>query len=377
MTNTIWLVRYGELALKSPPVRRRWENVICDRIRESFPGCRTRKEPGRIWIEGEADPDVLSRIFGIVSFSECTKTTLDLLRGDAADYCASRGFSGVETFAVRVHRQGNHPFTSKDLEAELGRLIGDTFPHLKVDLRHPEKVLFVEIRSHDCYLFDEVHAGAGGLPPGVSGSVVALFSGGIDSPVAAWMMMKRGCRIIPVYMAIEGYLDDDARRRAVAGVEALRTYQPDIRLVTIKDSYLSEAKKELASRRLDKYTCILCKRRMYRIAGEIASGCGANGIVTGESLGQVASQTLDNLAILTEAAVLPVYRPLIGLDKTEITEIARTIGTYEPSIMKTGGCGAVPVKPATTGKPGLIREIENSIIPVDYEVDGGGRSGTG
>ena len=129
-----------------------------------------------------------------------------------------------------MRRVGTHPFTSQEKAVELGNLVRGEFPRLEVDLRHPDLELHVEIREGDCYLYTEVIQGAGGLPLGVEGSLVALVSGGIDSPVAAWMMMKRGCRILPIFVALESFLGDDARERAGKVVELLRPYQPDIRL---------------------------------------------------------------------------------------------------------------------------------------------------
>jgi thiamine biosynthesis protein ThiI len=190
---------------------------------------------------------------------------------------------------------------------------------------------------------------------------VALVSGGIDSPVAAWMMMKRGCRILPVFVALEHFTGNDARARVEKVVEVLRGYQPDIRLRVIPDSYLACAREQLEREELERFTCLVCKRRMYRIAAALAGEEGAKGIVTGESLGQVASQTLDNLLVLDDASDLPVYRPLIGLDKEEITRIARTIGTFEPSTGGVEGCRAVPKKPSTSADLGKIREIEGSL----------------
>ncbi|MDD1668441.1 MAG: tRNA 4-thiouridine(8) synthase ThiI, partial [Methanomicrobiales archaeon] len=267
----------------------------------------------------------------------------------------------LRTFGIRVRRVGTHPFTSQEKAVELGNLVRTEFPHLEVDLKHPDLELKVEIREGDCYLFTEVIPGAGGLPLGVEGSLVALVSGGIDSPVAAWMMMKRGCRILPVYVALESFLEDDARERAGRVVEVLRMYQPDIRLQVIPDSYLSCAKRGLIRKDLEKYTCIICKRRMYRIAEAVARKEGAKGIVTGESLGQVASQTLDNLLVLNDAAGLPVYRPLIGLDKEEITRMAREIGTFGSSTTQVKGCQAVPKKPSTSAVLEKVREIEGDL----------------
>jgi thiamine biosynthesis protein ThiI len=357
----LWLVRYSEIFLKSDPVRREWEKALTRNIREVLPGCRVRTERGRIWVEGPVDRERLRRVFGIVSFSPVTRCSLGDLNEYLVDLCRRRGVEGLRTFGIRMRRVGTHPFTSQEKAVELGNLVRAEFPHLEVDLRHPDLELHVEIREGDCYLYTEVIQGAGGLPLGVEGSLVALVSGGIDSPVAAWMIMKRGCRIIPVFVALESFLDDDAKARAEKVVEVLRMYQPDIRLRVIPDSYLACARTGLVRQGLEKFTCLICKRRMYRIAEAVAKAEGAKGIVTGESLGQVASQTLDNLLVLNDAAGLPVYRPLIGLDKEEITRMAREIGTFGISTAQGKGCQAVPKKPSTSAVMEKIRAIEGSL----------------
>jgi thiamine biosynthesis protein ThiI len=357
----LWLVRYGEIFLKSDYVRRQWEKVLVRNIREVQPGCRIRSERGRIWISGPVDPERLRRVFGIVSFSPVERCPLEILGETLLSLGREKEAENLRTFAIRMKRVGIHPFTSQEKAVELGNLVRAGFPNLSVDLDHPDLELHVEIRGDACYLYTEVIPGAGGLPPGVEGSLVALVSGGIDSPVAAWMMMKRGCRVIPVYVALEGFLGTDARGRAEKVVGVLREYQPDIRLRVIPDSYLACAKEQLVRDRQERFTCLICKRRMYRIAEAVARKEGAKGIVTGESLGQVASQTLANLLVLDDAAGLPVYRPLIGLDKDEITRVARGIGTFESSTEAVGGCLAVPKKPSTRADTGKIREIEANL----------------
>ena len=357
----LWLVRYSEIFLKSDPVRREWEKALTRNIREVLPDCRVRTERGRIWVEGPVDREKLRRVFGIVSFSPVTWCSLGDLNGTLLDLCRKNSAGNRTTFGIRMRRVGTHPFTSQEKAIELGNLVRGEFPHLEVDLRHPDLELHVEIREGDCYLFTEVIQGAGGLPLGVEGSLVALVSGGIDSPVAAWMMMKRGCRILPVYVDLEGFLGDDARERAEQVVGVLRLYQPDIHLQVVPDSFLACAKKELLRWDLEKYTCLLCKRRMYRIAGAVAREKGAKGLVTGESLGQVASQTLANLLVLDDAATMPVYRPLIGLDKEEIIRIARDIGTFPTSTVPIRGCQAVPNKPSTGAVLEKILEIEENL----------------
>jgi thiamine biosynthesis protein ThiI len=367
----LWLVRYGEIFLKSDYVRRQWENVLARNIREVLPGCKVRSERGRIWVQGPVDPERLSRVFGIVSFSPVIRCALEALQETLLSLARERGAGDLNTFAIRMKRVGTHPFTSQEKAVELGNLVRAEFPALTVDLDNPDLELHVEIREGTCYLYTTVIPGAGGLPPGVEGSLVALVSGGIDSPVAAWMMMKRGCRILPVYVSLEGLAGEGARARAEQVVEVLRGYQPDIRLRVIPDSYLACARDRLTRDGTERFTCLICKRRMYRIAAAVARGEGAKGIVTGESLGQVASQTLDNLLVLDDATDLPVYRPLIGLDKEEITRIARAIGTFRPSTEAVEGCRAVPKKPSTSADLGKIREIEGSLgCPADLPLPG-------
>ena len=368
----LWLVRYGEIFLKSDYVRRQWEKALVRNIHEALPDCRIRSERGRIWVSGQVDPVRLGRVFGIVSFSPVERCSLDTLDEALISLAGKRGAGDLRTFAIRVKRVGRHPFTSHEKAVELGDLVRGAFPNLSVDLDNPDLELHVEIREGTCYLFTDVIPGAGGLPLGVEGTLVALVSGGIDSPVAAWMMMKRGCRILPVYVALEGFLGEDARARAKEVVDVLRGYQPDIALRVVPDSYLACAKEQLVRDRLERFTCLICKRRMYRIAEAVARAEGGKGIVTGESLGQVASQTLGNLLVLDDAAGLPVYRPLIGLDKEEITRIARQIGTFGTSTHPTGGCRAVPVKPATGADLAKIREIEGDLdCPADIPLPGG------
>ena len=357
-----WLVRYSEIFLKSDPVRRRWENVLIANIREVMPGIHVRNERGRIWLDGDVKPELLKKVFGIISFSDVDHIPLREVEGHLPDYCRRHGFEDIKTFAVRVKRVGKHSFSSHDKAIEYGNLLRQAFPHLKVNLANPDKEIHIEIRADEAYLYDNVTMGVGGLPLGVEGTLVALVSGGIDSPVAAWMMMKRGCRIIPLFVALDTFLDETTVARAERVVEVLAQYQPGIRLTVTHDSYLASARQELASRHLEKYTCIFCKRRMYRVATAFAQKAGAKGIVTGESLGQVASQTLGNLLVLTDAASeVPIHRPLIGFDKEETVEIARRIGTFSESTSPASGCGAVPAGPSTAADLAKIRTIEEEL----------------
>jgi thiamine biosynthesis protein ThiI len=359
----MYLVRYSEIALKSEPVRRRWEDVLVTNIQKSLPGVKVSKERGRIWLNGPVDPKKLGKVFGIVSFSEVEHCNLKDLNSHILDFCERTGLEKAKTFALRLRRVGNHPFKSQDKTIELADLILDKFEGLKVNLDAPEATIFVEIRDNDAYLFRDAVKGAGGIPLGVEGKLVALFSGGIDSPVASWMMMKRGCKIIPVYAELESFSSPSGLRRAQYVIEVLRAYQPDLELMVIKDQFLKQAKEVMRKEDLENYTCVICKRRMYRLAESVAKEVGAKGIVTGESLGQVASQTLDNLFVLDSSASMPIYRPLIGFDKVEAEKIAREIGTFEPSIMPAESCKAVPYKPATKAKLEKVQKIEKQLEP--------------
>jgi tRNA uracil 4-sulfurtransferase len=168
-------------------------------------------------------------------------------------------------------------------------------------------------------------------------------------------------RIIPLFIALDTFLDETSIARAKRVIEILAKYQPGIELTVVSDPYLAVAKEELVRQNLEKYTCLFCKRRMYRVATAYAKNIGAKGIVTGESIGQVASQTLDNLVVLTDATEIPVYRPLIGFDKIDTIQIAREIGTFGQSISHVSGCKAVPKGPSTKANLETILEIERRL----------------
>ncbi|MDD1742920.1 MAG: tRNA 4-thiouridine(8) synthase ThiI [Methanotrichaceae archaeon] len=357
----MYLIRYSEIALKSPPVRRRWEDVLITNLQKTFPRCKVRKSPGRIWLDGPVEPERLKKVFGIVSFSEVEHCPLQELDSFILDFCERTGMDRAKTFALRLRRVGTHSFTSQEKTVYLADKILEKFPKLKVDLGNPEATLYVEIRDKDCYLYRNVVNGSGGLPLGVEGKLVALFSGGIDSPVATWMMMKRGCKIIPIYVELNAFSSESALKRARIVIEVLKTYQPDIELRVVSDDFLKKAKEVMIRKDLENYTCLICKRHMYTIAESVAKELGAKGIVTGESLGQVASQTLDNLFVLDGAISMPIYRPLIGFDKIEAEKIARKIGTFEASILPADGCKAVPLKPATKAKLEKVLQIEGDL----------------
>ena len=362
MTEEIWLVRYSEIFLKSEPVRRIWEDLLVKSLRNKLPDCMVTKTRGRVWISGPVDPEKISHTFGVRSFSPCREVRLSDLKENLLLFAKDSGISSYNSFAIRIHRVGTHSFNSRELARDLGGLISESWPHLIVDLTNPELELFVEVRDDRCFLYNKVIIGPGGIPQGASGTLVALHSGGIDSPVAMYMMMKRGCIIHPLYIKISPFHDDSSEERARLIVKHLKRFQPEMSLRVIEDIHVFTTRTQLRKRDQEKYACVLCKRYMYRTAEQYAKEIGAKGIVTGESLAQVASQTLDNLYVLDDAVSTPVYRPLIGFDKEETIVVAEKIGTYTLSIMQVPGCCcSIPMKPATTSKRKMIDQLESDL----------------
>ena len=366
VTDVLLIRPSAEIFLKSEGVRRSWEKILYTEIKKAIGEVKLRKGRGRIWIENEISPEAEERlklIFGIQSFSRCERCDLNELEVKVLDFWNRRGNKADFTFAVRVKRTGSHEFTSQEMAAKIGALILDHHPDLKVNLDNPDYIIYIEIRDRDCYIFDEVIEGAGGLPYGVEGKVVALFSGGVDSSLACWLMMQRGSVIIPVYFDLGVFAGGEGVKRAEKVASFLQLYQRDFKPVKIDHGvFLSEVKRVLKEARLDNYRCLFCKREMYRVAEKIAAREGCKGIVTGESLGQVASQTLDNLFVLDQAVDIPVFRPLIGLDKMEIERLARKVGVYEICISIKEECLAIPEKPITSGNLKKILDLESALI---------------
>jgi len=355
----------AEIFLKSESVKRRWENILISEIRKVVGDAKLKRGRGRIWIKDEISPECEERlrwIFGIQSYSKCGYCELQKLEDQVLSFWKVQTQDRDKfSFAVKVKRSGKHEFTSQEMAAKIGGLILDHHPDLWVDLGNPDYRIHIEIRDNDCYIFDEVIGCAGGLPPGVEGKVVALFSGGVDSAVATWLMMQRGCEVAPIHFDLEAFSTYDGRMRAEKVTSFLRRYQRDFELLVVPHGdFLGNIKRMLSDAKIENHTCLLCKRRMYRIVEEISVREGAKGIVTGESIGQVASQTLDNLFILDQAVNLPVFRPLIGLDKNRIETMARAIGVYEVCTSMKDECLATPNKPSTRGKLQKILEIEGS-----------------
>jgi tRNA uracil 4-sulfurtransferase len=359
------IVRYGELALKSTGVRNWYEKTLMKNIAamldlREIPYSQIRREWGRIFIE-TADSraaEAAADVFGVVSTSSALTTEPAL--ENAATICVVLAKDLVlegESFAIRARRSGNHPFSS----ADIGRTCGDAVwnalekegKHPRVNLTSPDREIFVEMRQNLAYVYLETFKGVGGLPLGTQGSMVVLMSGGLDSPVAAWFMMKRGVMIIPVYCNNSPYAENEARERAFDCIRQLQKWAPGHQFKTYEIPHGPNLKAfiDICSR---KNTCLLCKRMMYREAYEVMKKEDASGIITGSSLGQVASQTAANMYAEIYQLAIPIYHPLIAFDKTEIIDTARKIGTYDISSRPAGSCTAVPERPETGANYDLI-----------------------
>ncbi|MCX9012602.1 MAG: tRNA 4-thiouridine(8) synthase ThiI [Candidatus Methanoperedens sp.] len=370
------LVRYDELALKSNKVRSRFEQMLIKNLKAMLDadGCSysgISKEMGRIFIH-TADENALrsaAKVFGVVSASpahtcEPSLESTAKLCADLADGILKEG----QSFAIRARRAGNHDFTSHDIAVACGNAVFENVKrNIRVDLENPDVEIFAEIRQKKAYVFTGWEKGAGGLPMGTQGKMVALISGGIDSPVAAWLMMKRGCEIVPLYLNNEPFSDETTRERAIQCIDVLQKWSPQKKF-TIYEAPHGENLLAFLSNCDNRLNCVLCRRMMYRIASEVLKLEGAHGIITGSSLGQVASQTSQNMLAEMYGMEYPIYHPLIGLDKLEITDIARMIGTFEPSTKPATCCMAVPEYPSTAAKTQEVVEAEK-LIDVPSLVD--------
>ncbi|MCL2142450.1 MAG: tRNA 4-thiouridine(8) synthase ThiI [Methanimicrococcus sp.] len=355
---TIVIVRYGELSLKSKGVRERYEQILKNNIEQMLdfyhiPYSKVWRDFGRIFVETKSPeaPEIVARVFGVVSVSSAYACSSK--KEDITSLCATVGEKIIragDTFAIRARRAGNHSFTSNEIAAECGDAVWNQLINAGkvpvVDLTNPDKTIFVEVRQTHAYVYFEAVKGPGGFPTGTQGKMAVLLSGGIDSPVAAWLMMKRGIEVIPIFFDNGSYMNSIAFEKAVENAKALFSWAPGRRHKMYR-VYHQDYMQQMMQTCHPKNICLMCKRSMFKIAGEIMKKEGACGIITGSSLGQVASQTSENMMSETYKLCLPLYHPLIAFDKQEIVDIAQKIGTFENSIRSNGEkeCLAVPEKP--------------------------------
>ncbi|MEN6294444.1 MAG: tRNA uracil 4-sulfurtransferase ThiI [Methanobacterium sp.] len=359
------IVRYGEIGVKSPKVRRRFENKLISNIKRKLK-CEIDINQGRIFLYPENFNDaheVLSKTIGIVSFSPAvsTETDFDIIEETINKYVenliSEGSFSPENSFAIRCRRVGTHEFSSHEMAGFCGSVVVKA-TGAPVDLSNPDLALFVEVRDNKTYVYHEKIQGIGGLPIGTQGKVIALLSGGIDSPVAAFLMMKRGVEVIALHFNNYPYTGK-SNEKVLKIVDKLNEYSPTP--IKFYEAGYGEYLKKCIEDAPIRLTCVLCKSGMYRIAEEIAEKEGALAIVDGSSLGQVASQTLPNILATRYPTSMPVLSPLIGLDKIEIEEIGKKIGTLDISILPAPECTAVPQYPETNAKLDKVLEVLDEI----------------
>ncbi len=373
-----FLIKYGEIAIKGKN-RYLFENALMDQIRRALSKTdgdfSVRKEQGRIYVDCSGDFDydetveALQSVFGIVAICpvmEVADRGLDALGDDVIAFVDQTYERHDQTFKVYTRRaKKSYPVASMDVSAELGGRILKEFPDMKVDVHKPEIELHVEIRN-DIYIYSKEIPGPGGMPSGTSGRAMLLLSAGIDSPVAGYMIGKRGVGIDAVYFHAPPYTSERAKQKVIdlAGKVAHFTGPICLHIVNFTDIQLYIYDKCPH----DELTIIM-RRYMMLIAQEFAEKDRDSALVTGESIGQVASQTMQSLTVTDNVCTMPVFRPLIAFDKQDIVEVAKEIDTYETSILPYEDCCTIFVAKHPVTKPSL-KMIQKSEMNLSEKIEG-------
>jgi len=359
----VLLVRYGEVFLKGAN-RPQFLKILVDNVKKAVRpiGGHVWMSDSRIYVSDCADMDDCARrvrkVFGIYSVSpaiECEKD-LEIIAGHAIEMM--KNYKG--TFKVLGKRSDKKfPMTSVELGAEIGGRILEANDKLIVDIHKPQHKLHVEIRDH-CYICCEEVMAVGGLPMGTGGKAALLLSGGIDSPVAGYQLMKRGVRCCAIHFQSPPYTGELARDKVMQLAKELAEYSGGMRVYLVP---FTKCQLEIHEKCPDGLGTLITRRFMMRIAEEIARQFGAKALITGESLGQVASQTMEAITCTDAVVDMPVFRPLIGMDKTEIMDIAHKIGTYETSVLPYEDCCTVftPRHPVTRPKLDTMPKAESKL----------------
>ena len=357
------LIKYAEIGVKG---RNRYifEDALVQQMKYALKRCEgefsVRKEQGRIYVDVESEfydydevVENLSRVFGISHICPMIQLEdegFEKLGQDIVSYFDEVYPDKHITFKVNARRaRKNYPKTSMEINEDLGEVLLNAFEDLRVDVHKPDVMLSVEIREH-IYVYSIVIPGPGGMPVGTAGKAMLLLSGGIDSPVAGYMIAKRGVKIDAVYFHAPPYTSERAKQKVVDLAKEVSKYAGPIHLHVINFTDIQMYIYEKCPH--DELTIIM-RRYMMRIAETIAKQTECIGLITGESIGQVASQTMQSLAVTNEVCTLPVYRPLIGFDKIDIVDISEKIGTYETSILPYEDCCTIFVAKHPVTKPNL------------------------
>lgn len=345
----IILIKLGEIVLKGLN-RKNFEDALLRSLRRRLAkigSFKVRAAQSTITVEPMDDDidmddaaDCVAHVFGIAAFSRACIAEKDIesIKQTAAEYLADT-MENAKTFKVEAKRSDKKfPYKSPEISAEVGGYLLEKFPHLTVDVHAPDVVVTVEVRDFAAYVRAGLIRGAGGIPVGTGGKACVLISGGIDSPVAAYMMAKRGLELMAVHFASPPYTSERAEQKVVELLERVAKYSGRLKMYTVPFTEIQEQIREKCS---EDYFTIIMRRLMMEIAQRIGADKGAQALITGESLGQVASQTIGAIACTDAVCNMPVFRPLLGMDKEEIIEISRKIDTFEVSIQPYEDCCTV------------------------------------
>ncbi len=373
------LVKYGEIGIKGNN-RYIFENKLVDHIRDALKPhgeFEVSKEQGRIYcdpvepVDENACIESLQKVFGIHAI--CPVVVLDddsmeTIRVAAVEFLAEQ-YSGFDfTFKVETRRSNKqYPLNSMEISMDLGGVLLDAYPALKVDVRKPDVRVNVELRNNT-YIYSRVIPGPGGMPVGTNGKAMLLLSGGIDSPVAGYMTAKRGVALEAVYYHSHPYTSERAKEKVVDLAKIVSQYAGPIKLHVVP---FTEIQLMIYDKCPHNQLTIIMRRIMMQIAERIAKNNSCLALVTGEAIGQVASQTIQSLAATNEVCELPVFRPLIGFDKQEIVDISQKIGSYETSILPYEDCCTIFVAKHPVTKPniGAIKRSERKLENIEELIE--------
>ena len=372
-----FLIKYAEIGVKGKN-RFMFEDALVTQIRHALKDIdgdfMVVKESGRIYATAESEYDfdeavqTLKRIFGIAAI--CPMVQVDDngyedLKKQVLAYVDEVYEDKNFTFKVNA-RRGNkkYPVNSDQINRDLGEVILDAFPETKVDVHHPEVMLHVEVRNR-INIYSIVIPGPGGMPVGTNGKAMLLLSGGIDSPVAGYMISKRGVKIDAVYFHAPPYTSERAKQKVVDLAKLVSRYSGPVHLHIVN---FTDIQLYIYDQCPHEELTIIMRRYMMRIAERLAVDAGAQALITGESIGQVASQTMQSLAATDAACTMPVFRPVIGFDKQEIVDVAEKIGTYETSVLPFEDCCTIFVAKHPVTKPNL-KMIERAEEKLKEKID--------
>ena len=372
MTTQAFLIKYGEIAIKGNN-RHYFEDALVKQLNHALKPLGTKfdiiKQQGRIFVkpQGECDEtevsEALSKVFGVVGFSPCYMTEdegFDKLAEEIIDYMKRTYGDEAHTFKVDARRaRKNYPLQSMEINANMGEKILEAMPNMSVDVHNPEIMLHIEIREQISY-YSVDYPGPGGMPVGTAGKAMLLLSGGIDSPVAGWMMAKRGVVLEAVYFHAPPYTSERAKQKVIDLAKKVVKYAGPIKLYIVN---FTDVQLKIYEDCPHEELTIIMRRYMMRIAEHFAKEDECLGLITGESVGQVASQTMQSLNATNSVCTLPVYRPLVAFDKQDIVEISYKIDTYETSILPYEDCCTIFVAkhPVTKPKLEVIEKSEKKL----------------